>query len=172
MFSGEKCNLRPLALNDYKYLNVWNQNCETMKYLGGGYMPVSIDLQQKWIEKMIDTSGSSVNKRYMITDKGNRPIGLIGLYQINWIHRTCEIGIYVGEEKDQGRGIAQEAVEMLEKFAKDFLNLRKIKLYVVKENEKALNFWKKCNYQQVGKLNRERYIEGRYLDLIIMEKFL
>lgn len=134
-------------------------------------MPVSIDTQEQWLENIIDTTSN--NKRFIIERvDNNKPIGLIGLYDINWIHRTAEIGLFIGDGSEQGNGYAKIAYEIIESFAKKDLNLRKIKLFVVYNNNKALSLWKSVGFSEIGKLSRERYIDGEYLDLVIMEKFL
>jgi RimJ/RimL family protein N-acetyltransferase len=97
---------------------------------------------------------------------------MVGLYNINWIHRCCEIGVYIGNKDQQGKGFGKEACILIEKFAREHLNLRKLKLYVVKENDKALSMWEKLGYRAVGVLKEERYIKGQYKDVVIMEKFI
>lgn len=172
MLRGKKCSLRPLVIEDVKYLNTWNQSEETMKYLGGGFKPVSLDTQKKWMENMIDTSGFSISKRYMILDEDSTPVGLIGLYGIDWIAGTCTIGEYLGEKDARGKGIAREAYTLLEKFAKNHLNIRKISLNVVDDNAFGVNFWLRQKFENVGRLKEERYIDGKYCDVVIMEKFI
>lgn len=171
MIKGEKCILRPLVYDDVEILNQWNHDEEINKYLGGGFHPVSIDLQKKWMESMIDTSVFSTSKRYMIC-VDEKPIGLVGLYSIHWIHRTAEIGIYIGEINNQGKGYATDAVSALTKYAKEYLNLRKLKLYVVEGNDKAISFWKKMKFVECGILYKERFIESEYKSLIIMERII
>lgn len=170
MLKGEKISLRPITKKDLPYLNKWKNDEEVYRYLGGGFMPTSIDLQEKWLESMMDLSGN--NKRFIINQLDSSPVGMIGLYDINWIHRTCEVGLYIGEKNAQGKGYAKESYHLLEKFAKEYLNLRKINLKVVYSNDAAAKFWESVGYRKVGILKEERFIKGTYLDLMIMEKFI
>lgn len=170
MIKGEKIYLRPIIKKDLPILNKWKNDEEVFKYLGGGFMPTSIDQQEKWLESMIDTTGS--NKRFIICTIDNTPVGMVGLYDINWIHRTCEVGLYIGDKNSQGKGFAKESYYLIENLAKEYLNLRKIKLNVVNNNETAVNYWSSVGFEKVGILKEERYVKGKYLDLIIMEKFI
>lgn len=171
MLSGEKVFLRPIVKDDLSFLNSWKNTEKIYKYLGGGFMPVSIDTQVNWMENMIDTTGS--NKRFMICEKKSEtPVGMVGLYSIDKIHRTTEIGLYIGDESKQGKGFANESAMIIERFAKNYLNLRKITLKVVDDNNYGTKLWESLKYQKVGKLTEERYINGEYKDVIIMEKFL
>lgn len=170
LIKGEKVYLRPILKTDIKYLNDWKNDEEVYRFLGGGFMPISIDQQEKWLDSIIDMTGN--NKRFIICDNENLPKGMVGLYDINWIHRTCEIGIYIGDKTSHGSGYGKEACRLIEGFAKDYLNIRKIKLNVVIDNEAALNMWKTLGYVKAGELVNERFIKGEYHSLIIMEKFL
>ena len=170
MIKGKKIYLRPIIKEDIHVLNEWKNDEETYRYLGGGFMPTSINQQEKWMDSLIDTSGN--NKRYIISDQDHKPVGMIGLYDINWIHRNCEIGVYIGDKSAKGKGYGKEACVLIEEFAKNYLNLRKIKLKAVYENEIALNMWNLLGYEKVGQLKEERFINGEYRDVVIMEKFL
>lgn len=170
MIKGEKVYLRPILKKDLIFLNEWKNDEETYRYLGGGFMPTSIDQQEKWLESMIYTTGN--NKRFIICDSENTPIGMVGLYSINWIHRTCEIGIYIGNKNAKGKGLGKEACLLIEQFAREYVNLRKIKLNVVSNNEAALHLWESLGYKKVGVYKDERFIKGEYKDLILMEKFI
>jgi len=171
MLKGENVYLRPIELNDLNYLNAWKNDEETFKFLGGGYQPISIDQQAKWIESLIDLTGDT--KRYIITTfKDDIAIGMIGLYGINWIHRTAEMGLYIGEENYRGKGYASEAYGIIENYAKKYLNLRKLNLEVVHNNNNAIKLWTRLGFSKAGKLSDERYIDGEYYDLSIMEKFI
>ncbi|TXL66766.1 GNAT family N-acetyltransferase [Cerasibacillus terrae] len=170
MIKGKKVYLRPIIKEDVTFLNEWKNNERVYKNLGGGFLPTSIDLQEKWMDSMIDTTGN--NKRFIICDKYNVACGMVGLYSINWIHRTCEVGIYIGNEGAQGKGYAKEACVLIEQFASKYLNLRKIKLNVVFDNEAAIHMWQSLGYKKVGEYKDERFIDGKYKDLILMEKFI
>lgn len=161
--------LRPIIKEDLASLNRWKNDKETFKYLGGGFHPVSIDEQEKWLDSMIKMTNQ--NKRYIIL-ADEKPIGMIGLYAIHLINQNCEVGVYIGEKEYRGKGYAKQAYLLFEDYAKQFLNIRKVKLFVVFENKHALSYWKKLGFEEVGTLHQERYIEGEFKDLMIMEKFL
>lgn len=170
MIKGDKIYLRPIIREDLIAINKWRNDEDIFKYLGGGFMPISIDQQEKWLESMIDTTGN--NKRFIICDETDNSLGMVGLYGINFIHRTCEIGIYIGEDNVEGKGYGKESCILIEGFASEYLNLRKIKLSVVSDNERALNMWSSLGYLKVGEYIKERFIKGKYRDLTIMEKFI
>ena len=117
MIKGNNIYLRPILKSDIDYLNQWKNDEEVYKYLGGGFSPISIDQQQNWLDSMIDLTGN--NRRYLICDKNDIPLGLVGLYGINWIHRTCEMGIYIGDKNSHGHGFGKQASFLIEQFGKN-----------------------------------------------------
>lgn len=166
---GQRVRLRPVQKSDLDMLNLWKNDEDTYMYLGGGFNPISIDQQVTWLDSLIDMTGK--NRRFIIENFNEESVGMVGLYEINWVHRTCEIGIYIGNRNARGKGYATEACQLLEKYAFEYLNLRKIKLLVVSDNTVALNMWIKLGYCEVGELKKERYIKGKYCGVKLMEKF-
>ena len=70
------------------------------------------------------------------------------------------------------KGYASEACVLIEEYAKNYLNLRKIKLFVVTSNVAAVRLWEKLRYKKIGEYEEDRYIEGVYRNVSIMEKFI
>ena len=170
VLSNEKVALRPIEKRDIEKLNRWKNDEKIYRYLGGGFLPVSRDIQEKWLDSLMDTTGN--NKRFMIENCRHEAVGMIGLYGINWIHRTCELGIFIGDAEQQGKGYAKAAYRLLEDYGFRYLNLRKVTAEVVKDNRGAVRMYEKLQFRQAGCLTKQRYIDGKYRDLLIMEKFL
>lgn len=170
ILSDEKVSLRPIERKDITYLNKWKNDEETYKYLGGGFLPVAVGIQEKWLDALMDTTGN--NKRFIIEDPEGSPVGMIGLYDIKWVHRTCELGIFIGEKGMRGKGYASSAYKLLEGYARRYLNLRKIEADVVRSNGAAVAMYQKLHFTQAGCLKEERFVDGQYHDLLVMEKFL
>lgn len=170
ILNGINVFLRPIERRDLEKLNQWKNDETVYQNLGGGYMPMSVDVQEKWMDSMMDTTGS--NKRFMIETQEGDAVGMIGLYSINWIYRTCELGIFIGEIDQQGKGYGSEAYQLLEQFASRYLNIRKIKAYVVSDNGSATKMYNRLGFSKVGELAEERFIDGVYHSVFILEKFL
>lgn len=166
---GNKVNLRPIIKEDIEPLNRWKNKEDVYMFLGGGFQPISRDQQEMWMNSMIDQTGS--NRRFMIIAE-QKTVGMIGLYSIHWVHRTCEIGLFIGEKDARGKGYAKEAYQLLEQYANDYLNLRKISLRVVSDNSKAVSMWYTLGFKKAGELVQERFIKGKYHNVLIMEKIL
>ena len=167
---GRNVKLRPIVKEDLVFLNKWKNDERVYRYLGGGFLPISIDIQNNWMSDLMDTTGR--NKRFIIENSEGVPAGMVGLYSINWISRNCELGIFIGELQEQGNGYGYEACRTIERFAAEYLNLRKIKVYVVKKNETAVQMYEQLGFKTAGELQEERFIEGIYHSVLLMEKMI
>lgn len=71
-----------------------------------------------------------------------------------------------------GRGLAHEACSLLESYLRTTLNLRKLTLKVLTSNSRALAFYRKEGYREVGIMERQFRVHDRFEDVMIMEKFI
>lgn len=108
MLSNGNVSLRPIERRDLDKLNQWKNDESVYRFLGGGFLPVSRDIQEKWLDSLMDTTGN--NKRFIIENEVGEAVGMIGLYGINWVHRTCELGIFIGDGSQRGKGYASSAL--------------------------------------------------------------
>lgn len=170
VLKGNRVHIRPIEKSDLYSLNEWKNTEEIYQNLGGGFLPVSKDIQEQWMDSLMDTTGK--NKRFMMENENRQAIGMIGIYDINWIHRTCELGIFIGKLEEQGKGYGKEAYCLLENYARKYLNLRKIKAFVVSSNSSAVHMYEKLGFRKSGELVAERYINGEYHSVLLSEKIL
>lgn len=84
---------------------------------------------------------------------------------------SCWLGITIGEKEYQGLGIGKIAMNFIEKYAKD-LGYVRIELGVFSFNQKAINFYKKIGYKQIGVIPNFTYYDGKWHDDIRFEKYL
>ncbi|WNB91789.1 GNAT family N-acetyltransferase [Bacillus sp. NEB1478] len=71
----------------------------------------------------------------------------------------------------QGQNIGFELMRAVEELARDN-GKRKLSLRVLASNEKAIRFYKKCGYQEQGRLVEEFYLNGRFVDDLLLYKHI
>lgn len=94
--------------------------------------------------------------------------GNCGLKYIDLLNKKAELWIYLGEKEFRGKGIAQDAVNLLLKHSLDKLNLHKIYLHVTDFNENAIHVYKKCGFIEEGFLVDEIFYNNQYISLYRM----
>lgn len=165
----DKVSIRPLEMEDLKFLHKWRNNKDIFDNLGGGYFPKSYSEMSEWMPSFVR---NTIEQQRFIILYENNVVGFISLTNINHKNGTSELGLYIGEKNYLGKGIAKKALNILMEYAKNTLNLRKISLNVLDDNDAAINLYKKANFVECGLKREERYVNGTYKNLLLMEVFL
>jgi len=161
-------NIRALYKEDESLILKWKENTN-LRHLIGTVFPINELEHQKWFEnKMFDKNG----RIFIIEENFRNPIGLIGFNRIDWINRNAELFIFIGDEQYRGKGIGEQATNILLEFAKENLNLVMLYLKVFSFNDSAIKLYKKIGFSIDGKLRKSKYYKGKYCDTIYMSKIL
>lgn len=160
---GDKVILAPLTevLVTEKYVS-WLNNAEVTKYLEVGMFPATRDKTLEYVQSMKKINNSIF---LAILDKQTKDhIGNIKLDQINWIHRTGEIGILIGDKDYWGKGYGSEATNLVVTHGFQTLNLRKISLGVYANHTAAIKSYEKVGFKIDGTMKKHLYLDGEYVD--------
>jgi RimJ/RimL family protein N-acetyltransferase len=103
--------------------------------------------------------------------ESDQAAGFIQLTHLDTLHGTAELGIAVGSNF-AGRGLAAQALQLLEKYVRAVFALRKITLKVLADNSRAVVFYERAGYRRVGVLAQHHYQQDAHHDVLIMEKLL
>jgi len=109
----------------------------------------------------------NLRKSLSIINEKNVLIGFITYKKSNHCNNVYSIGITIGS-KFWGRGYGQDAIKTLLKYLFGELNAIRVELEVIKCNLRAINCYKKCGFVEEGIKIRKVYIEGQYVDILIM----
>jgi len=168
MIEGKKVILRPLSSKDIEKTVQWRNNMNLKNLILMHPFPVPLELEREYMECQLTSTDNKV-VLLGIEDKSNQKlIGYTKLYNIDWIHRTAYFGIVIGDKDARGKGIGKETTQLMIKYAFKNLNLRKILLEVVKNNERAINLYKKIGFETEGILKDQVFIDGSYYSVLIM----
>lgn len=162
--------LREISKKDIDFINKWRNDREILDFLGAPYRYISEDIDFEWIEKYYLSRDNNI--RLAIRNKhSDDTVGVVYLLNINWINRSCEIALMIGNKSLQGKGLGLFSLKEAIKHAFNDLNLNKIKLTVLSYNNRAISLYKKVGFVKEGLLRKEVYKNGRYCDLIQMAIF-
>jgi RimJ/RimL family protein N-acetyltransferase len=93
-----------------------------------------------------------------------RPIGVVGLDEINWVSRNANLFALIGEPDHWGKGIAGEACALVIKYGFTELNLHKIDAGIFSPNKRSLRAAEKLGFEKEAIIKEEIYIDGKYHD--------
>ncbi len=160
---GRVCYLRPFSEQDIPTWTSWFNHPVTTQLLEQGYFPTTT-LNQKERFERLGTSTQDLQLAVVERER-NQLVGTIALHHIDWIHRTGDISIVIGDDSARGKGIGGEAVKLLVKHAFGKLNLNKLTAGVVAINEASLKLFQSVGFKEEGRLRQQLYMEGRYQDV-------
>ncbi|CAN0617503.1 GCN5-related N-acetyltransferase [Burkholderia multivorans] len=159
--------LRELERADLAALNAWRADRELVGMLGGSFRYVNAEVDNKWFDAYL--AGRSRTVRLAIcTRSTGAMVGVVYLLDIDWVNRSAEFAIQLGDAAVRGRGIGTEATRLALRHAFDDLNLHRIFLTVLATNTHAIALYEKAGFRAEGLLRQAAFKEGRYVDVIPM----
>lgn len=164
---GTSFYLRPATRADYtmRYLG-WVNDQTVTRYLSRGTYPVT---EEDLAEEFETMRKSPTDVEFCIVAGRNKtPVGLVGVHGIQWIYRSAEFRILIGDRRYWGRGIGTEAAGLMCAYGFETLNLNKVWLGVSAGNKGAVRSYGKAGFVTEGTLRDEVFRNGRYYDVIRM----
>ena len=161
---GPRVSLRPPHENDVPLVVQWLNEPQTRRYLSRVF-PLTEAEERKFVEANTSPGGSHLP--FIIVDsQTHEPIGCTGMHQIDWVHRRCELGIFLGSVERRGQGLGREAFELLMAYAFEGLNLHRVMLTVYPFNEQGIRCYEAIGFTKEGVDRDSQFVEGRYWDVI------
>jgi ribosomal-protein-alanine N-acetyltransferase len=167
---GDTIYLRALSMNDVseEYLS-WLNDEETTRGLASGVFPSTTEELTRFVEGVINNKNTVM---FAVCDKTNdKHIGNIKLDQFDWVSRTCELGLLIGDKNYWGKGIGTEVCRLTLTYAFTDLNIRKVSLAVYENNPSAIRVYEKLGFVQEGRLRKHVFEGGSYYDKFYMGIF-
>ncbi len=165
--TGTKICLRGLRKSDLSgKMFSWANDAEVTRYMFTGLRPNSMEVLQEEYESLVRSNNDIV---FAVVDRKTKAhIGNAGLYVINWVSRSAEFRIIIGEKKFWGKGCGTETAGLLLEYAFDKLNLNRVWLGVNADNKAGVACYKRAGFTVEGLLRQEIYRNGRYYDAVRM----
>lgn len=130
--------------------------------------PMSLASEERWFERMLDDQGKGGYMFVSCLLEDDRPLGTIGLFDLDPYNGSAGLGISIGRPQDRGRGYGTAALRALLGFAFGQLRLERVWLDVYDMNPSARRVYERVGFVHEGTLRRAVFREGRHLDVIRM----
>ena len=100
----------------------------------------------------------------IVTKSDGKHIGNIRLHSINYMNRTGEIGVMIGDKNSRGKGFGAEALSIMANHAFSRLNMNKLSAGLITENIASQKFLEKVGFKLEGTLREHYFFDGKYYD--------
>ncbi|MGI8999436.1 MAG: GNAT family N-acetyltransferase [Candidatus Limnocylindria bacterium] len=167
IIQGERVFLRPFELDDAELYHRWRSDA-MVATPAGLPTPLSRAAVVKRIAQLTDDQGKDGYTFLICLLDTERPIGEALLFELDRVHGSAELGIFIGEVDQWSKGYGTDAVNALVDFGFRSLRLERIWLNVWTENERARRAYAKAGFVHEGTLRHDRYEGGRFTDGHIM----
>jgi [ribosomal protein S5]-alanine N-acetyltransferase len=165
--TGERVGLRALHVDDVgeRYV-AWMNDPMVIRYLESRYEPNS----EQRIRDFVTAAERDPNQQLMAIVRldGEEHIGNIKLGPINWIHRSADIGIIIGERSEWGKGYATDAIGLLTRHAFATLGLHKLSAGCYAANEGSARAFEKAGFRREGLRREQFFSDGAWVDEILL----
>jgi RimJ/RimL family protein N-acetyltransferase len=163
---GEKCYLSPIDLEDTNLYAEWLNSEEVFQYLLVGTSIVSYESEKEILLRL-----SKEHVYGIIENENNTLIGNVGLVSVNHIHKTAEVGIFIGRKEYWGKGYGTEALKLLIDYSFRILGIENIMLKVFDYNVRAKKCYEKVGFKVIGERRKAHYYNNErhndiYMDII------
>ena len=163
---GKKCYLSPIDVNDAHLYTAWLNDSDVNANLTLASAVISLEAEKEFLQKLAG------EHNYAIVDiETDSLIGNAGLQNVSHLHRSAEIGIFIGDKNYWNKGYGTEAVSLLIDYSYAVLNLHNISLKVYSFNKRAIRCYEKIGFKKAGEL-REALMYGRKAHNIILMDIL
>lgn len=155
-------NFVNLSQEEKEMVRRWRNHPEVRKWMYTDH-EISEEEHMEFLEKLKEDKKNF----YYLVLKDGKAIGVLYLNRVDFRNRNAYFGIYANpEEKIHGAGLVLEKTAI--KLAFEVTNLHTLKLEVIEDNEKAINFYKRMGFLEEGRLREFVFKDGRWKDVIVM----
>lgn len=164
---GQGTELRPPTLEDYLRNPKWMLIPEVTRFWG----PRTIGETAADAEERMKKAGASSNSIVWTIAYEGEHVGFTGVFDIDWVSRDGETGIFIGRHDLYGRGIASEAVRLRMAYVWNELGLHRTHNWIALPNRGSWRANQKYGYTQVGTYPRSWFRSGEWVSEWVGEAF-
>lgn len=169
MIEGELVVLRPYEARDLGFFTSLRNDFQTQIALMAQPRPHTAAKANEWLTARAESKDTIF---FVVAPKAtNEACGFVELRNVEQLHQRAELGISLAPAS-RGKGYALESLTLIEDYARNVFNIRKIVLHVKADNAPAVGLYHNAGYRTVGTHHEHFYHNGSFHDVIVMEKLL
>jgi RimJ/RimL family protein N-acetyltransferase len=146
----------------------WLNDFQVTDGIGGSTRTMSVKAEREWIESAQSASAQE-HQFAIIRLSDDKLLGNCGIFGIHTPSMNAEVGLFIGEGENRGRGYGAQAMRMLLSYGFFYLNLENIMLKAFSFNEPAIRMYEKVGFREIGRRRRSYYLNGKRYDDVFMD---
>lgn len=146
---GKHIFLRALEPEDLDFVFEIENN-EDIWELSNTIVPFSKYVIKQYLENAHKDIFETKQLRLVISNKNNKPLGLIDLFDFDFINKRAGIGILIKDDVNRNKGLGLEALQLLVKYSFEKLYLHQLYCNILEENKASIKLFEKVGFTEVG----------------------
>jgi RimJ/RimL family protein N-acetyltransferase len=165
---GRRVVLRPYSSGfdeaELGALYRWGRDDDLLALSGGRRVDASYERFRELFLQQIDHHNTEHEQLFAILAE-RRLIGRVGLFGIDPLAATAELGIVIGERDCWGAGYGRDAVATVVDFGFGSLGLERVVLHTYQENVRAQRAFAAAGFRAVRELRRFSFERGAHSEI-------
>jgi RimJ/RimL family protein N-acetyltransferase len=161
LLAGKHVQLRRVEPGDYPAIQEWQNDPEVFYWMDYERAFSLDDIKES------ETRATGEGHPFVIVAEG-RPVGRVGLNNLRPRDGMASLYIFVGDREVRGKGYGIDALMALIAYGFDVLNLRKIELWTLAHNERAIRMYKAAGFVEDARIPERSFKEDRWADHLVM----
>ena len=168
---GEHIYLR--ALEPYDLDFVYDiENDETIWAISNTITPYSKHVLTEYLVNAHRDIFEVKQLRLVISTSDNTAVGMIDLFDFDFINKRAGVGIIVQQAEDRKKGYGGEALKLLIQYCKTRLNLHQLYCNISEENKASLKLFQNQGFEIVGLKKDWNLIQGAFKNEYLLQRIL
>lgn len=169
MLDGENIRLRLWRDDDLSSLTALRNDVALQAQLLSRVRGSRPEQVHDWLQSW---NGQADRMLFIIAGReDDQAYGYVQSSDLDTINGYAELGICLLEQA-RGRGLGSQAITLLANYLRDQWRVRKLGLRVRADNTPAIRCYERVSFERCGLLQQHIFIEGRWHDVVLMERFL
>lgn len=169
-YQNDLVTLRALEPDDLDFLFDTENDTKLWKY-SNRFHPYSKSLLNRYIANADKDIFETRQIKFAINNKQRHAIGFIDLFDFEPLHHRAAIGLIICASY-RGMGYAGAALELIEVYAKERLQLHQLYAHIAAENRHSIQLFESQKFLMVGKKKDWNFYEGKFHDELIFQKII
>ncbi|MHA1670036.1 MAG: GNAT family N-acetyltransferase [Promethearchaeota archaeon] len=162
-------HLRKIGKEDVQFFYESLTHAPITIYLSLGALQ-SLEHARRVIKNYMKSWEQRLQFNYVIELKFSKleeKIGLVSLWNISWLHRRAEIGIWL-LPKYWKFGYGKKSVNLIKIIGFNHLYLNRLEAHIAIENLNSIKMFKSCNFEEEGILKQYLNLNNMFQDAVVL----
>ena len=165
MLKAKNIFLRSVEPSDATKLLLWENNPAHWK-VTDTEVPFSMHGIHQLIEQQQHIRSSGQLRLMICLNDTHEPVGAIDLYDVDFKNGNAAVGILIGDAINRNKGYAQESLQVMIEYAREFLALHNLYCSIQADNPESMHLFEMCGFEKIGVRKEWFLYKGQRIDEI------